>query len=450
VAKKPYFKVAGLGVMALVVAWAVARWAMPKPYLSFSTETYTFSGAHTIPGEAPTDEGPWERLGEVHYKWIDDVDADGIPDLAISNSDQPPWVSRKRGMKDWVWMNRIYSGGTGELLREVVWNDDEVEMLGIIGSDGNLDSIRYMVNTKSGSGTQSLRQDFAAAAFTLRPRRSHQTIWNDSLNGIYATGNFRSTLVGSHDPSTPITTIDKPIGEAMFFVLPEDRTANPSVLAHLQSGKSYFKEGVFKLGTYAIPGGKLIKEIDIWDHSLPDFDPDSILTYFDVNQDGQKDWLIDHTVTLPGDDYCREFTWFDGNTGELLKADSAAWSRLKAIPPTNPYPNFFASRSGFFEIISHPKTSSIDLLAFRPWDDPAYLWNVELQLNPEWGFGDLEITEFPDLDGDSFPDFGFVTGAMIDGQSSLIGSYSMPLWETEARLISGATGKPLLESMNRN
>jgi len=170
-AKKPYFKVAGISVVALVVAWLIIRWATPKPYLEYSTDTFTFHGESTLPGEMPDEEFHWDRIGEWVYRWIQDVNSDGIPDLAISNSDQPPWISRKSGMKDWIWTHRVYSGGNGALVREVVWNDDEIEILDILGADGDVESIRYLVQKLGGDRNTipcpRLPANFASPGATL-------------------------------------------------------------------------------------------------------------------------------------------------------------------------------------------------------------------------------------------------------------------------------------------
>ncbi len=443
-AKKPYFKVAGISVVALVVAWLIIRWATPKPYLEYSTDTFTFHGESTLPGEMPDEEFHWDRIGEWVYRWIQDVNSDGIPDLAISNSDQPPWISRKSGMKDWIWTHRVYSGGNGALVREVVWNDDEIEILDILGADGDVESIRYLVQKLGGTGTQSLAQDFRPTSLALEPL-SPSSIWAGGINGPFANAEYDPVEVGYHDSSIPITTLQGSLGDIIYFVLPDEPESIPTTIAHLWSGvwnQEFEEKDHHYLATYEIPGGKLIRKIDIWNPSLPDFDPEAILTHFDINQDGQKDWFIKHTVDLPSDKSCWEYSWLDGIDGALMKPESTPWSRLKTIPPAESYPDEVATRSGLFEIIEWPVGSEEEALQFRPWTNPSHGWTHEFEFDTHWGI-DLDITEFPDLDGDSFPDFGLVAKSWVGSQSALLGSWAMPLIAIEAKLVSGATGKAI-------
>ena len=443
---------------AVLIGLVIFTYSTSAPTLAYDPIEHVFPGSQTLAGDPPS-EAEWGRLGEHFFKWVDDLTGDGIPDLIFTYSTEPPPLIGLGSIEDWIWAHRVYSGSDGNLVHESTWNDGEIEVHAILGSSGSIGSIQYLVNSPSkGVGRQSIHEHFISAPFPISAEALGRQTWYESAVGPIASSggsllpNSPGSLafsVGLLDSPGSVTKIDWSRDSWLFFVPNSKANKAPEAVANLGTGGWQSDFDGFELKSFEIASGKLLHSIRLDTSGLADFRPDSILASHDVDGNGVSDWLIEHTVKLPSGGHCDEFIWFDGKNGKVLTSHSAAWSRLKTSPPLDPYPTFATTRSGIMEIVDWPDGAVNGKLAYRTWNDSSYVWKIDLKLESWWGPSQLRVTEFEDLDGDTIPDFGFAVMSM-EGQTTLIGTYQMPSMLVEARLISGATGAPLVQTLNKD
>ncbi len=448
----PWVRIGGFTGVTLVMAWLILRLTAGSSYLQFLTDDYSFFASPRIQNDRGNE--PWEFNFDIQGRWVNDVDNDEIPDLVLASREQAPTMSKLWGMEDWVWVLRVYSGADGSVIHDTIWDDPGVKLIAILGSDGSVGSIRYLVKdwTKPVAsqqlGTQSYAEDFRALPFNDVWEWELDTSLYPTLNGPAIFHDFPNTAVTYLDSAIPNTRLELLDSSIPFFIPPDDVGAPAKQLALLwqdYSDSSVKEIDSFRLQTFDLPGGKVRSDIKLQFEKRKTFDPDRILAAFDFDGDGIKDWFIEHWVKLASGHGAHDYIWINGSTGYVLSEATQLWERAPSALLDNPYPNCEVTATGMFDTYNVFVPDPLPTLEFRPWKTGKPAWQIYLHFTPDWFSSIAQVTEFPDLDGDGHPEFGIFLDSMAGGKS-IPGVYIMPDWEIEAHLVSGATGKPLMET----
>ncbi|MBC8405748.1 MAG: hypothetical protein H8E15_11005 [Planctomycetes bacterium] len=452
----PIMKIIGLSVVAVGLALAVSVWTTSDGRLRYSEKWPSLVGTQRLqvsPGQDPDDlSGP---LNEWAFKWVKDVNSDSTPDLVFATKVRSTWLAAKRGADDWVWHLKVYSGKDGKLLDQRTWGDAGVRILSVLGSNGTIESIRFFVDGPAGTGTQSLAEDFVASPVRSEYAHEMEPTWQEGLDGLFASPirHFQDRepkfLVVKLDDMIPLATLPIParrIGfTPVFFpeIQSKERGAFIAYLMETETESSVEDSLGFDIALHELPRGKLESQITLQTSAEFSGEVEKILAWKDVNSDSVNDWLVEYIEREDPQNRFWNYAWLDGKSGQLLIEDSASWSRTSTEWATHDHPSNAATNAGLFEVLP-PLTDLRPRVSFRQWSSEKTDWILQLQISDDFGDGSLHVTEFPDLNGDAFPDFGIVAQTFIGGNKTIFFTYAMPDIPTQALLVSGATGLPLL------
>ena len=452
----PIMKIVGLSVVAVGLAWAYSVWTTPDGRLRYSKKSHSLLGTQRMqlsPGQAPHDNsGPYN---EWAFKWVEDLNSDSTPDLVFATKVRSTWLAAKRGADDWIWQLKVYSGKDGKLLDERAWGDAGMRILSVLGSNGTIESIRFFVDGSAGTGTQSLAENFVASPIRSDYAPEMEPTWQEALDGLFASPILSSRdrepkfLVVKLDDMTPLATLPIPVRRKsnmpVFFPAIQSKERGAFIAYLMESEIEGSVEDLlgFDIALHQLPGGNLKSQIVLQTPGEFSGEVEQILAWVDVNSDSVNDWLVEYIERRAPHDYFRDYAWFDGKTGKLLPEKSKSWGRASTEWAALNHASNAATNSGLFEVLP-PLIDERPRVSFRKWSSAKMDWILQLQLSSDSDDGSLHVTEFPDLDGDAFPDFGIVAQTFVGGNKTIFFTYAMPDIHTQALLVSGATGLPLL------
>jgi hypothetical protein len=427
-----------LGLLTIISLRLALGNSEPSEFLTYSAAERTYLHRGDFP------------LNRIVAGWVDDVNQDRIPDLVLAFRPNRSRVARKLGQLREPWWAQVYSGDGSGLLQEFKWDDPKVNILGVLGSEGSLDQIRFVLGMPKMFGSYSNQDGFVkVTGGGIQFREA--LVWNPSTWGPYVHQSKTELILGEfRDGAKPQSLPLKTDFRRQYFrpkFLPGGPGALQSTLAILGVKKTFepTSENVW-LTSFAAPDWQAQATIMLARPEKGDFSADAVIGHFDQNQDGVMDWLLWSSDPVTSRSYqSGDYAWFDGKSGNLLPELSQSWSRYQGGRPPLQLDLGAGISSGLLSLSQSRSSPNRVEISFRKWTSNATDWSLLTPLPVAKLALPWKVTEFPDLDGDAVADLGVVIAISKENSSFLYpnANYAL-LW---AALISGASGEPLLNSV---